>query len=1089
MLRTVRTVTSIATGAVLALGVLPGAVAAPGPLPGDDPVVAVGAATGTTAPDGPATPAADEAPTDDAGVPDGSQFGDRGDLAPMADAPSADAPSADTATPDGDDAQPSAAATDHVLVRFEPTASAPERDDALSAQGTAAGDPVAGGEFVEVPVTGDDPAALVAELEADPRVAEAQLDHVRTADAWPSDPLAADARAYLELLRLPRAWDVTTGSGQVVAVLDTGIDPTHPEFAGRIVGGYDAVRGTGDATEVQWHGTAVAGAAVAAANRVGGVGAAHGASVMPVRVLDANGDGYDSDVARGIRWAADSGADVINLSLGGPAASPVLRDAVQYAVNRGSVVLAAAGNTGTQAPQYPAAYAPQIAGLLSVGATDHAGALAPFSSWGDTVTLAAPGTDVVVPWRGGGYGVASGTSFATPLVSGIAALLTARGGTPAQVEHALVSTARDAGPRGTDPSYGAGIADAAAALGLGTAAPLELAPGDPGDDGVPARAVPLALGRDASATLAPEGDEDWYRVTVTASGGYTVTVTPTGAGTSGRPRITALDAAGTVLGTADAPRQGTAVTLTVPVPAAGAVRFGVRDVSGAVGGAYRLSVRATGAVTPAAGAATAPAGAQWVLDASHAQHATGLPVRPTLSVTAGRTLAPGTVGPATVRLRDAGTGADVAVTRGYDAATGIVSVRPTADLTPGRHYLLWVGGLTDTAGRVQPEPYRLHVTVGAGGDRFTPVDPWRALDTRSGLGASGPVPAATPVRLDLGTRVPADATAVVLNVTAVKPAAAGWVRVYPTPTGSQAAPTVSNLNVVAGVDQPNAVTVALGAGGDVTFATSVSTHLLADVAGYYRPGGATGYVPLDPVRVLDTRDGTGGVAAAAVTGGRWVDLQVAGRAGVPGDASAVVLNVTGASPTASTNVRVYPAPAASASTAPPTVSNLNLVPGRAQPNLVTVKVGDGGRVRMWSQSGAVHLVADLAGYYSPTGDRGFVPVAPARIADSRQGSGVAGVLRSGVPSSLVVAGVGGVPADAEAAVLNVTAVKAVASSDLRVYPLRAGGAVPLVSNLNMPRGRDEPNLVIARLGTGGAVQLYARTDVHVVVDVAGYFRR
>ncbi|HEY3548659.1 MAG TPA: hypothetical protein VGK17_21500, partial [Propionicimonas sp.] len=338
---------------------------------------------------------------------------------------------------------------------------------------------------------------------------------------------------------------------------------------------------------------------------------------------------------------------------------------------------------------------------------------------------------------------------------------------------------------------------------------------------------------------------------------------------------------------------------------------------------------------------------------------------------------------------------------------------------------------------------------------------------------------------------PADATAVVLNVTAAQPSGVGNIRVYPTPAGADVPPNVSNLNVVPGVDQPNLVTVRLGAGGYVSLAADgMTTDLVADLAGYYSPGGATGFVPLTPVRAMDTRFGTGGVPAQRVPVNGWVDLQVAGHLGVPADASAVVLNVTAASVAGTTNVRVYPTPAASEPQDPPLVSSLNLRAGRDQANLVTVTLGDAGKVRFYTQSASLDLIADVAGYYSPTGDQGFVPITPVRIADTRTGLGLpGGLLRAGVARTLGVAGVAGIPASATAAVLNVTAVQPRAFSNVRVFPASASGEIPLVSNLNVVMGRDEPNLALVRLGTGGAVSVYSQTaDLGLVVDVSGYFR-
>jgi subtilisin family serine protease len=1064
----VRTVTGIGVGAAVLLG--GGPVAAAGaPSPTGTPAVAVAPGT-TTAP-----------ATDPVELADATDSPDRSVLPEAPDPTAAGAERGDAGAP--------AAAPDRVLVQFAPGVDPGEQDAVLAAEGVATADAGDGTPFVEVTVGDADPADVVAALDADPRVEAVQLDVVRTAQARPADELADLARPYLDLMRLPRAWDVTSGAGQVIAVLDTGVDLDHPDLAGHLVPGYDAVDEDGDPGDDQWHGTAVAGVAAATGgNRQGAAGAAYGAKIMPVKVLDHRGSGYDSDVARGIRWAAEHGADVINLSLGGPGASPVLRAAIADAVAGGAVVLAAAGNSGTQVPEYPAAYAPEVDGLLSVGATDDAGVLTPFSTWGDTVSVAAPGKSLVAPSNGGGYLTASGTSFSTPLVSGVAALLTSRGQDPAQVEQSLVSTARDAGPRGRDPSYGAGVVDAAAALGLGGSLPLEQGPGDGAtDDSTPARA--RALAGTVTAALSPEGDEDWYAVDVRTAGWYTATVTPTGSAQATRPQITVLSAGGEVLATGAAAVEGSPLTLAVPVPATGAVRLGVANVDGSRGDRYTVTFTRSAGAQPLVGTGAHA----WVLDTSVTSHSAGVVARPTLTVTLGRALADGAVSAATVRVVDGSTGADVATTLTEDRAAGTLAVTPTTDLAAGRHYQLWVGGLTGTDGAVQATPSRTWFTVAAGGDRFTPVEPRRVLDTRTGTGVrAGVVRPGSPVRLVLGgVTVPADATAVVLNVTAVGPTAKGSLRVYPTPGAGTAAPTASLLNVVAGEDQPNLATVALGRSGDVTFATfSATSHVVADVVGYYRAGGATAFVPLDPERVLDTRAGTGGVPRARVAAGRWVDLQVTGRNGVPADAAAVVLNVTGVGAAARTDLRVYPAPAASEPQTPSTVRSVNLLPGHNEAAMAVVPVGDGGRIRFYSHAAATDIVAELAGYYSATGTDGFVPVTPARVADSRTGAGIVGALTPGRVATFPVRGRASVPAAATAVVVNASAVSPAGRSNIRLFPTNAGDVVPGVSAMNVVARRDQANAAVVRLGAGGA--LTTRSDsatTALVVDVFGYFRR
>ncbi|KQY24676.1 hypothetical protein ASD16_03980 [Cellulomonas sp. Root485] len=189
-------------------------------------------------------------------------------------------------------------------------------------------------------------------------------------------------------------------------------------------------------------------------------------------------------------------------------------------------------------------------------------------------------------------------------------------------------------------------------------------------------------------------------------------------------------------------------------------------------------------------------------------------------------------------------------------------------------------------------------------------------------------------------------------------------------------------------------------------------------------------------------------------------------------------------------MRVYPTPGGAEDQGGPDVSNLNLRAGRDQPNLVTVKVGDGGRVRFDAPVAATYLLADLAGYYTATGDNGFVALTPARIADTRYAQGFSGILRAGQPQVLQVTGVAGVPSDATAAVLNVTGSQPRNVTHIRVFPTTVPATLPDVSSLNLVPGRDEANLSITRIGAGGKMSFYTHTaDTHLIVDVSGYFRK
>jgi serine protease len=298
----------------------------------------------------------------------------------------------------------------------------------------------------------------------------------------------------LERIRAPEAWGAARGGGTVIAVLDTGVHLGHPDLAPRLlrdgdgqVVGLDLVDG-GPPHDEHGHGTLVAGVIAAATDRgIGGPGisgVAPEARLLPVRVLDERGDGRISDVDRGIRWAVDHGAHVVNLSL--ESATPLpgdllasgLDDAVRYAWERGVVVVAAAGNSGTPFTDYRSSTP-----VLLVGATDQADRRAGFSDGGRSDMVMAPGVDVVsTACRGPcgpdaevGYGRANGTSFAAPHVAGAVAVLRSAGLTPADAVDALRSTAVPVSG-GTLVRTGHGRIDLAAAVGASTAPPSRTTP-------------------------------------------------------------------------------------------------------------------------------------------------------------------------------------------------------------------------------------------------------------------------------------------------------------------------------------------------------------------------------------------------------------------------------------------------------------------------------------------------------------------------------------------------------------------------------------------------------------------------------------
>ena len=279
---------------------------------------------------------------------------------------------------------------------------------------------------------------------------------VQSLGTIPSDPYF-DRQYGLEAVKAPEAWDYSTGSNLVtLAVIDTGVDLDHPDLAAKIVSGVDIANGDQIPNDDHGHGTYVAGVAAAVSNNgLGVAGVSWGARLMPVKVLDQAGNGSYADLAAGIIWAVDHGAQVINLSLGGYSPSQVLLDAVEFADQQGVIQVAAAGNTGSGSILYPARYAQ----VLAVGATNELDQRAPYSNYGPEIVLVAPGTGIYTTALGGGYGGNTGTSMAVPYVSGLASLLVGmpRPYSPAQIAYEMESTALDLGPTGRDAYYGYGL--------------------------------------------------------------------------------------------------------------------------------------------------------------------------------------------------------------------------------------------------------------------------------------------------------------------------------------------------------------------------------------------------------------------------------------------------------------------------------------------------------------------------------------------------------------------------------------------------------------------------------------------------------
>lgn len=280
-----------------------------------------------------------------------------------------------------------------------------------------------------------------------------------------NDPLASQQWA-LSKLSAQTAWALSQGAGQTVAVIDTGVGPVQ-DLSGRLHVGWDAINNRSDGrVDPNGHGTHVSGIIAANANNgVGVAGLAPQSMILPVRVLDSSGNGWSSDIAEGITWAADHGADIINMSLGSSNSSTAMKNAVNYAVSKGITVVAASGNEGNSAPEFPAAYN----NVIAVGATTSSDSIASFSSYGSHLDLAAPGQSILstiskLPW----FSSYSGTSMATPHVAAAAALLRSRaaaiGMGSVNVQAALEGTAKDVSIAGWDKYSGHGRIDPTNAL-------------------------------------------------------------------------------------------------------------------------------------------------------------------------------------------------------------------------------------------------------------------------------------------------------------------------------------------------------------------------------------------------------------------------------------------------------------------------------------------------------------------------------------------------------------------------------------------------------------------------------------------------
>jgi len=372
---------------------------------------------------------------------------------------------------------------------------------------------------------------------------------------------------------------------------------------------------------------------------------------------------------------------------------------------------------------------------------------------------------------------------------------------------------------------------------------------------------------------------------------------------------------------------------------------------------------------------------------------------------------------------------------------------------------------------------------------YVPVAPIRVTDTRIGSGlanAGKPLGAGGTLNVTVAGAaasdgVPADAIAIVANVTAVSPTAASFFTVYPS---GVAQPTVSNLNFAAGETTANLVTVPVGANGDITIFNQTGTaNAVVDVYGYYTSTpsttGAGLYDAVSPYRAAGTLK-----AGASITANTSLPVSVTGGStGVPASATAVVVNLTEADATATSFLTAYGAGASR-----PTVSNLNFNPGDVRANRATVPVGTNGQIEVYNHSGNVHVDVDIDGYYTAAGGTGsvFVPIAPERVTDTRVPTNGTPIAANSTETFSLTSS--SVPASATAVVANFTVVSGDASGYATIYPV-SDTVPPVASDLNWPSNEAVANFAVADTAGSGKVDVYASqgATVNLVIDLFGYF--
>jgi hypothetical protein len=495
-------------------------------------------------------------------------------------------------------AAPTTGAPARVLVRFRPATTAAERAGLFHAVGaTEIGTiPDLHVHVLAVPHGAEQHVADT--LARSSGVAFAERDsQVSAADVVPNDPYWANQWGPKKI-GSPTGWSTATGSSSVVvAVLDTGLNATLPEFAGRVLPGYNFVANSTGTSDDNSHGTAVTGIALAQGKNGSGIaGMCWTCSILPVKVLGSDGTGTASTIASGVTWAADHGARVINLSLGSTSSSSTEASAVSYAQSKGALVVAAAGNNSSSSPFFPAAYP----GVLSVAASDQYDGLYSYSDFGAWVDVAAPGSNYSV-WPSGSCYNFGGTSSATPLVTGLAALLLSAKPTASATDVAaaitysadplaagVVATGRVDAAKAL-ASFSTGLAPPATSTAPSSPTPSPSASPSPAPSPTPSSsATPTTASSTSSSGPAPAVTTTSFSGSLAGGASKTFALTTAGgaatayvSGTAATVTLSLISGTGSVLATSSG-GSGTTVSANVPsgsfsvlIKAAGKTKFKV----------------------------------------------------------------------------------------------------------------------------------------------------------------------------------------------------------------------------------------------------------------------------------------------------------------------------------------------------------------------------------------------------------------------------------------------------------------------------------------------------------------------------------